>query len=59
MGTLRNRPAIVLDFDDGDRWSSADNRDPQREIDLKILNFLQGKTKLPVRYLDAYPFGAI
>jgi hypothetical protein len=57
-GTLQNRPAIVLDFADGDRWSSADNRDPQRGIDPRMLNFLQGKTNLPVRYLDAYPFGA-
>ena len=57
-GTLQNRPAIVLDFADGDRWSSADNSAPQRGIDRRMLNFLQGKTNLPIRYLDAYPFGA-
>lgn len=57
-GTLQKRPAVVLDFADGDRWSSADNRDPQRKIDSTLLSFLQARTGLPVNYIVAFPFGS-
>jgi hypothetical protein len=56
-GSLQKRPAIVLDFADGDRWSSADNRDPQPEIDPALLNFLKTNTDLTVNSIDAFPFG--
>lgn len=58
-GRLTKRPAIVVDFANGDRWSSADNRDTQPSIDSNLLNFLQAKTGLKAKYIDAYPFGAI
>jgi hypothetical protein len=38
-GSLQKRPAIVLDFSDGTRWSSADNRDPQESIDQALSTF--------------------
>ncbi len=57
-GTLQVRPAITLDFVNGDRWSSADNRDPDKAIDQSLLDFLEEKTHLPIEYLDAFPFGS-
>lgn len=57
-GSLKNRPAIVLDFSDGTRWSSADNRDPEKSINQTLLSFLEEKTKLLARYIDAFSFGA-
>jgi hypothetical protein len=57
-GSLQHRPAITLDFANGDRWSSADNRDPDKAVDQTLLNFLQEKTGLQVYYLDAFPFGS-
>jgi hypothetical protein len=57
-GSLEKRPAIVLDFSDGTRWSSADNRDPEKTIDEALLTFLQEKTKLPFQHIDAFPFGS-
>lgn len=56
-GSLQRRPAIVLEFTDGTRWSSADNRDPQDSIDQSLLSFLQSHTGLPITYIDAFPFG--
>jgi hypothetical protein len=57
-GGFINRYAIVLDFANGDRWSSADNRAYENSLDLALLNFLQSKTGLQVKYIDAFPFGA-
>jgi hypothetical protein len=56
-GRFQSRPAIVVDFSDGGRWSSADNRDPQKSIDQDLLAFLQAKTGLSVKYIEAFPFG--
>ena len=56
-GSLQRRPAIVLEFADGTRWSSADNRDPQGSIEQSLLSFLQSHTGLPISYIDAFPFG--
>jgi hypothetical protein len=50
--------AIGLDFANGDRWSSADNRPFEKSLDMALLNFLQSKTGLQVEYIDAFPFGA-
>jgi hypothetical protein len=56
-GSIQRRPAIVLEFSDGTRWSSSDNRDPQKSIDQDLLDFLQEETRLPAEELDAFPFG--
>lgn len=56
-GSLKPRPAIVLMFSDGTRWSSADNRDPEKAINESLLRLIQEKTGLPVRHIDAFPFG--
>lgn len=57
-GSLQRRPAITLDFRDGTRWSSANNRDPEKFIDYALLNLLQEKTHCPVRHIEAFPFGS-
>jgi hypothetical protein len=57
-GSMQSRPAITLDFANGDRWSSADNRDPDKSVDRSLLDILSAKTHLPVIYLDAFPFGS-
>jgi hypothetical protein len=56
-GSLERWPAIVLDFQDGTRWSSGDNRDPEPAINEQLLQFLVAKTGLTPRYIDAFPFG--
>jgi hypothetical protein len=57
-GSLQKRPAITLGFENGTRWSSADNRDPEKSIDQSLLNFLEEKTHLSAAHLDAFPFGS-
>ena len=57
-GSLQKRPSIVLDFADGTRWSSADNRPIEKLVDSSLLSFLRSKTGLSVSYIDAFPFGA-
>ncbi|RSL14588.1 hypothetical protein EDE15_0040 [Edaphobacter aggregans] len=56
-GTLQHSPAIVLEFADGSRWSSADNRGRQKEIDPTLLALLQEKTHLTVQSIEAESFG--
>ena len=51
------RYAIMLDFDDGYRWSSADNRAWEGTLDTDLLNFLQTKTGLQADFVEALPFG--
>jgi hypothetical protein len=46
-GTFDSRAGIVVDFSDGRRWSSADNRDQVTEVDSALLEFLVKKTGLP------------
>lgn len=57
-GSLQKSPAIVLDFSDGTRWSSASNRDPERSLNGALLSFIQQKTHLRIKHLEAFPFGA-
>jgi len=38
----------VLYFQDGGKWSSADNRDLVKTVDPALLSFLQGKTHLAI-----------
>ena len=56
-GGFQRRPQIVVDFADGSYWSSADNREPEKFIDKSLLDFLQTKKGLDLKYIDAFPFG--
>jgi hypothetical protein len=56
-GGFIQRSAIVLDFANGDRWSSADNRAYEATLDTVLLDFLKSKTGLQAQYIDAFPFG--
>lgn len=56
-GCLLKRPTITLDFKDGTRWSSADNRDPEKSIDRLLLDFIEKRTKLTAAHIGADPFG--
>lgn len=56
-GGFQRRPEIVLGLSDGRRWSSADNRDPDKSINESLLKFLRQKTGLEIKYIDAFPFG--
>ena len=51
-GTFKNRAAIEVDFADGPRWSSADNRDFSHFVDPDLFVFLQPKTGLPIVETD-------
>jgi hypothetical protein len=53
-GGFRERSAIVLDFANGDRWSSADNRAFAKSLDTALLDFLQSETGLQAEYIDAF-----
>jgi len=57
-GGFQSRPAIVVDFSDGSRWS-ADNRGTQKVIDQALLLYLQQKTGLSPAYIEAFPFGTV
>jgi hypothetical protein len=45
-GTLVPRAGIVLDFDDGRRWSSARSGDFKKQVDPALLEFLVQRTRL-------------
>jgi hypothetical protein len=45
-GKLTDRAGIVIDFDDGRRWSSADIGDFNKSVDPTLASFLSGKTGL-------------
>jgi hypothetical protein len=47
-GKLTRRAGVVLDFQDGRRWSSGDIGDFQKSVDPAIVDFLQRKTQLPI-----------
>ncbi|HKW18030.1 MAG TPA: hypothetical protein VJO35_11020 [Terriglobales bacterium] len=47
-GGFTARAAILLKFADGYEWSSGANRDFTMTVDQNLLDFLQGKTQLPV-----------
>jgi hypothetical protein len=56
-GSLQRRPAIIVYFSDGTKWSSADNREPDPELNEHLLEFIEKKTNLPVEHIVALPFG--
>jgi hypothetical protein len=45
-GRLESRATILIDFQPGGRWSSADNGDFEGSVDEKLLAFLKEKTGL-------------
>jgi hypothetical protein len=47
-GVMTKRAEILVDFDDGFRWSSVSNRDFESSPDPGLVEFLQAKTGLPV-----------
>jgi hypothetical protein len=47
-GTLTAGANILIDFDDGYRWSSLTNRDFNALPDSGLVDFLHAKTGLPV-----------
>jgi hypothetical protein len=52
FGNFVSDPRILLDFDDGTRWSSRDGvRDPDRILNVDLREFLVRKTGLPTQYV--------
>ena len=51
-GSVRVRAEIILEFRDGQRWHSGDNRDFERVVDPRLANFLQQKTGIQLQYLE-------
>lgn len=51
-GKFTSRATVIIEFADGRRWSSAANRDFEREIDQGLVQFLAGKIHLPVEQAD-------
>jgi len=52
-GTLVKNAAIVLDFAEGRRWSTAEIGDPQPSVDPLLVNYLKAKTNLEPQYVEA------
>jgi len=46
-GKFTPKAGMIVDFNDGSRWSSSANRDFKSEVDPGLPEFLQGKTGLP------------
>jgi hypothetical protein len=51
-GSLQVRPAVIVDFADGRRWSSGDNREIAKNIDQNLLRFLEQKSGLNAGYAE-------
>jgi hypothetical protein len=51
-GKFTARAELLVDFRDGARWSSADNRDFMPQVDRGLTEFLQRKTGLPVEHRE-------
>ena len=49
-GKLTKRAGIVIDFNDGRRWSSADIGDFSDSVNPAFAEFLEKKTQLPLNY---------
>lgn len=49
-GKLTRRAGVVVDFDDGRRWSSADFGDFDTDVDPSLKALLQNRTGLPYNY---------
>ena len=51
-GSLTSRAGIVIDFDGGRRWSSANSGDFKKQVDSALLDFLMQKTKLLPKHAE-------
>jgi hypothetical protein len=51
-GTLTSRAGIVVGFDTGQRWSSADSGDFKKQVDPALLAVLVQKTKLSPEHAE-------
>jgi len=51
-GTITKRAGIVLDFEDGRRWSSAKIGDFKPTVDPALADFLVKKTRLPLNHAE-------
>lgn len=51
-GKFTPRAEVLIRFADGSRWSSADNRDYERDVDQDLVAFLAQETQLPVEYAE-------
>lgn len=52
-GQFQRDPAIIVAFDDGSSWSSADNlRDPDPSLNEELLRFLEERTGLRAKRSD-------
>jgi hypothetical protein len=49
-GNLTKRAGIIIDFNDGRRWSSADIGDFIDSVNPAFADFLEKKTQLPLSY---------
>ena len=52
-GSLHRRPALIVYFSDGSKWSSADNREPDPALNEQLLEFIEEKTNLPIEHIIA------
>ncbi len=48
-GSFRARAGAVVDFEDGRRWSSAENGDFRHSVDPSLIQILEEKTHLPIQ----------
>jgi hypothetical protein len=51
-GRFTAHAEMIVDFKDGTRWRSGDNRDFTPEPDPELAEFLQHKTRLPVEHFE-------
>jgi hypothetical protein len=51
-GSLTSRAGIVIDFDGGRRWSSANSGDFKKQVDSALQDFLMQKTKLLPKHAE-------
>jgi hypothetical protein len=51
-GTLTSRAGIVVGFDNGQRWSSADSGDFKKQVDPALLAVLAQRTKLSPEHAE-------
>ena len=54
-GSLTRRAGIVIDFQDGRRWSSAEIGDFKPTVDPTLVEFLAKKMQLPLNHAQAEP----
>jgi hypothetical protein len=51
-GQFTARAEVIVEFEDGYRWHSEDNRDFTPEVDPALVSFLEQKTGLPLEHAE-------